>query len=379
MNGMVSAIFVAFILTIVAIAAILFYINPSGNETSTVTAGYGSLTTFYYQQGDGGAYSTTFDSYIERVHPNTAYPFSPSLHSSFINSSMIEFPYIIGSNYGQIPKNSKIQQATLYLGVYSNGGIQYVYQLTQNWFYPNTTWNSFSPPGYPNVASYSAPAGYGGCTARNCFILLNGSTGIAGIDITPIVQNWANGDQNYGILINSTSLYDTVFYSSEYLIHQDRPKLVVSFYPCCFGGSVAADTIITLANRSEIPVQNLKEGMQLLSFDTQHHTYVNTTITRFEIVKVDNLMTISTETGRPLVVDQNPAQKIYVMLPDGSQTTLPVTELKTGYRLFEALSQKWVLVTKIDYQSGGSWNMYDIYNTDPGNYIANGYLDPLKY
>jgi len=118
--------------------------------------------------------------------------------------------------------------------------------------------------------------------------------------------------------------------------------------------------------------------MRLLSYDMTTHRYVNNTITRFVTVVTYNQMVISTSTGKPLIVDQNPAQKVYAQLPDGLVTLVPVTDLQVGYRLFQPLSQTWVSITSIQYQNGGNHTMYDIYNTAPGNYIANGYLDPLK-
>jgi len=146
----------------------------------------------------------------------------------------------------------------------------------------------------------------------------------------------------------------------------------------CGGGSVAAGTLITLADGSQMPVQNLAVGMQLLSYDMTTHQYVITTITKFTIVTTFNQMEIHTATGKPLIVDQNPAQKVYVELPDGTVTLMSVTDLKVGYDLFDATSQTWTTITGIYYQNGGTHTMYDIYTTFPGNYIANGYLDPVK-
>ena len=118
--------------------------------------------------------------------------------------------------------------------------------------------------------------------------------------------------------------------------------------------------------------------MKLISYDMTTHQYVTTTITNFVTVVTYNQMEIHTPNGKPLVVDQNPAQKLYVKLPDGTVTLMPVTDLKVGYDLFDAISQTWAPITSIHYQNGGTHLMYDIYTTSPGNYIANGYLDPLK-
>ena len=140
------------------------------------------------------------------------------------------------------------------------------------------------------------------------------------------------------------------------------------------GGSVAAGTLITLPDGSQVPVQNLGEGMQVLSFDMSTHNYVTTTITRYLSVVTNNQMEIYTS----LIVDQNPAQKLYVQTPDGTVRLMSVTQLQVGYKLFNALSEQWVPITALHYQNGGRHVMYDIYTTTPGNYIANGILDPLK-
>jgi hypothetical protein len=133
-----------------------------------------------------------------------------------------------------------------------------------------------------------------------------------------------------------------------------------------------------LADGSQVPAQNLQVGMQVLSYDMSNHQYVTSTITRYFSVVTYNQMEIYVGTGKPLIVDQNPAQKLYVQLPDGTVTLLSVTQLQTGYKLFNAVAQEWAPITALHYENGGRHVMYDIYTSDPGNYIANGILDPLK-
>src|SRR5207245_954619 len=110
------------------------------------------------------------------------------------------------------------------------------------------------------------------------------------------------------------------------------------------GGSVAAGTLITLADHTQMAAQNLKVGMQVLSYDLSTHQYVTTTITRYFSVVTDNQLEIYTGTDKPLIVDQNPAQKLYVQLPDGTITLMSVTQLQVGYTLFNALSQQWATI-----------------------------------
>jgi hypothetical protein len=105
---------------------------------------------------------------------------------------------------------------------------------------------------------------------------------------------------------------------------------------------------------------------------------MTSTITRFFSVTTHNQMVISTSTGKPLIVDQNSVQKVYVKTPNGAISLISVTDLRVGFGIFDALTQTWVPVTTLSYQNSGSHLMYDIYTSAPGNYIADGYLDPMK-
>src|SRR5207244_11375678 len=129
---------------------------------------------------------------------------------------------------------------------------------------------------------------------------------------------------------------------------------------------------------AQVPVERLKAGMQLLSYDMTMHQFVHTSITQFVTVTVHNLMTVRTADGHALTTDQNPRQTLYAMFPDGTWKLVPVTELQVGYKLFDPIAGKWIPITHIHYKNHGTYIMYDIYNTSPRNYIANGYLDPNK-
>ena len=107
------------------------------------------------------------------------------------------------------------------------------------------------------------------------------------------------------------------------------------------GGSVATDTLITLANNSLVPVQYLQPGMQLRAYDWTSHSFVVSEITSFSSVTIDNYMVISTASGVPLITDQNPAQHIYVIFPNGTWAELPVTQLQVGDLIFKASTSTW--------------------------------------
>src|SRR5207302_6083110 len=103
-----------------------------------------------------------------------------------------------------------------------------------------------------------------------------------------------------------------------------------------------------------------------------------TTITRLVTVNTDNMLVIHTENSVPLRVDNDTAQKLWVKTAGGTVGWLSVTQLRPGDYLFLPLSQQWTLVGSIEKATGGNHIMYDIYTTSPGDYIADGYLDPIK-
>ncbi len=144
------------------------------------------------------------------------------------------------------------------------------------------------------------------------------------------------------------------------------------------GGSVAEGTLITLANGTAIPVQNLQEGMQLLSYNVTSHMYAVSSITRMAVVYTSNMLVIKTTDPLPLRVDNATAQKLYMMKNDGSIGWFSVTELRVGDSLFNAVDLKWTKVVDIEYAVGGIHKMYDIYTSAPFDYLANNYLDPPK-
>ncbi len=143
------------------------------------------------------------------------------------------------------------------------------------------------------------------------------------------------------------------------------------------GGSVAPGTLITLANGTAVPVQDLRIGMSLLAYNTTTSQYVVSTIVRLGTVHTDNMLIIRTEDPLTLKTDNATAQKLWVKRSDGSIGWLSVTMLRVGDYLFNALGQRWTMVVSITYVSG-SFTMYDIFGTAPYDYIANGYLDPFK-
>jgi hypothetical protein len=145
---------------------------------------------------------------------------------------------------------------------------------------------------------------------------------------------------------------------------------------------VHSGTLITLADGSRTPVQNLKPGDQILLYDVFAGTSLHATIITIRHVNVDNMLTIYTSNGQSLRVDANPRLKFYVWTVNGP-VLKPVTEFQPGDMLYSYDRGEWVAITWVHTIYGGHHEYYDLL-TDPylnagGQYlsfIANGYADP---
>ncbi len=144
------------------------------------------------------------------------------------------------------------------------------------------------------------------------------------------------------------------------------------------GGSVAYGTLVTLADRTAVPVQNLKAGMQVLSYNTTSSQYEVSTITRIDVVITRNMLIIDTQDPLPLRVDNSTAQKLWVKKSDGTIGWISVTQIRPLDYLYNAMDQRWTMVKRIGLAPRGIHVMYDIFTAEPHNYIANNYLDPVK-
>src|SRR6266581_1592250 len=93
------------------------------------------------------------------------------------------------------------------------------------------------------------------------------------------------------------------------------------------------------------------------------------------------LVTMDVQAPRSKAVPRIPGPSAIptaIVSVDSASSTKSFIGRQTGYKLFQPLSQTWVSISDIRYQDNGVHSMYDIYTTTPGNYVANGYLDPLK-
>src|SRR5437773_1928879 len=214
----------------------------AGTYSLTITATNGSVTTTtpfqltiadrsvrIFLRGDGGPFSETDDLYISDGSPNTNFGSDDMLLIDAVGcnrgagnepggvcKSLIKFPSIFGPASGQIAAGSRIVDASLGLTVTNDGKTQTAYQVTEGWDETTATWNSFHTPGVPGNRGAA-------------FTFAPNPVGPLSLNITSIVQRWADGEANQGILFASTSGNGTDYNSSDSV--RDRPFLKVQFVP----------------------------------------------------------------------------------------------------------------------------------------------------
>jgi hypothetical protein len=139
------------------------------------------------------------------------------------------------------------------------------------------------------------------------------------------------------------------------------------------GGSVAYGSLVTLADGSRVPVQNLKVGDVMLGYNTTSGQFTTSTVLSIKSVSTTNMMIINTQSGVPFRVDANPRQTLWVQTPNGKTQWLPVTLVQPGDDLLTPTG--WTAVTSIGFAPAGDHTMFDIVATMP--YFTDNYLDPI--
>ncbi|TMI22676.1 matrixin family metalloprotease [Candidatus Bathyarchaeota archaeon] len=137
-------------------------------------------------------------------------------------------------------------------------------------------------------------------------------------------------------------------------------------------GSLVHGTLITMADGTRVPVQNIRVGDKMLGYETTYGSYTISTVTRVTVVPATNMLVIHTDGGIPLRVDASTTENLWTKPSSGAALWLPVTQLRVGDSLLT--QQGWRAVTRIEVILEGNHVMYDISATQP--YFANGYLDP---
>ncbi len=181
--------------------------------------------TVSFQEGDGGAYSATHATTISSG-PNQGTVVVVSI-VTFTAQALIQFPDMIGTNPGQVPPGATIVSATLTMTL-SQAPNEFASNDIREAYY---SWDEYTVTG----ASYYANAApqYGPIAGT---LPVNGPGLPTSGDATSIVQHWADGQPNNGILLHrrdplniEEGTYITQYSSDDAASIAVRPKMTVVF------------------------------------------------------------------------------------------------------------------------------------------------------
>jgi len=220
----------------------------------------GATTTVSFQHNDGGLYSDTDDTWMleDATDKNTG--LSPIIRvrgsSGADRSIMIAYRDIIGSDIalGQIPLGSTISNATLRLteATTMNASVQAAF-LLKDWDAGNliddtvdainefgATWNNaknyYTGQGTDIAWGTAGAQGNGDRDNSNIIDTSTAETSVgSGLwewDVTSAVQAWADGTNNYGlILFRTEDSVNAQLHSANSTIINNRPLLTVIYTP----------------------------------------------------------------------------------------------------------------------------------------------------
>ena len=182
-------------------------------------------TTLTFQQGDGGSFSTTEATYILAELPTTNFGSDPELLSETdpvqgTSRSLISFTDFIGGSIGQVALGSTINSATLRVRTTANSSFNThnVHQVLVGWDENIVTWSSFANGGVAGTHYEAA--------ASSSFLPLP-TNQFFDIDVTNLVQAWANGTSNNGLIIINPGNDRSDLHSDDASTLSFRPLLTV--------------------------------------------------------------------------------------------------------------------------------------------------------
>ncbi len=134
------------------------------------------------------------------------------------------------------------------------------------------------------------------------------------------------------------------------------------------GGCVLNGTLVSISRNQAIPVQELKVGQTLLSYNTKDGKLVQEKVTGINVSHVTSIIDVN---NGLLYVSGTNDQPIYVTLPDGVQTWIMVGNLTTSDKLLDPLNSTWIPVNSVQVLHG-NFTVYDV--TGSKIFYENGYL-----
>ncbi len=195
-------------------------------------------------------------------------------------------------------------------------------------------------------------------------------------------SNQANNVNHYYIMATGTQDTSIYGYSQENWVNSYYNLYGGQNSPPSSGGSgggcVQNGTMVSISRTQSVPVQDLRVGEHILSYNTVDNKLVQEKVSSINITNVTSIININ---NGLLYVSGAHDQPIFVKLSNGSEQWIMVGYLNTTDHIFDPLDNTWVQVTSI-HVLHGNYTVYDLYGTKifyedgylRSNYIANGIL-----
>ncbi len=196
------------------------------------------VTTATFRQGLSG-YNGAVDTQIAEASPNSAFGTATELSADTSdgggqNHLLLRFDDVIGGGALQVPAGSTVASATLTLEITSEGSGFNVHPMLVSWD-DSVTWNNAF--GGNGIQADDAEASSTVTDSTSGV-----ATGQLQVDLTALVQAWADGETNYGFALLPLGSDGVDFYTSDYVFNEAlRPTLTVEFVRPVTVSIVAAD------------------------------------------------------------------------------------------------------------------------------------------
>ena len=138
------------------------------------------------------------------------------------------------------------------------------------------------------------------------------------------------------------------------------------------GGCVLFGTNITLANGTTIPVQLLRHGMKILSYNPDNGSLVDSTVLYVNsssvtlVVNVNGIVYISGLNDQP----------VYVQVQNGTKEWVMLEQLNFTMKIYYPINNTWVPVSSLTILTG-NFTVFDVVSSNffyNGNYLRSDYI-----
>ena len=134
-------------------------------------------------------------------------------------------------------------------------------------------------------------------------------------------------------------------------------------------GCVAEGTLVTMADRNTMPIEDLKVGDRVMGYDVDASASVSETILSITSTKVPMVLIIND--GALVVTPLD--QPLYVRTPDGVMWNVDPVNVQVGWQLYEPLKDSWVTIYSVQ-ENYEKVRVYDFTTDGPQTYLANSFL-----